>query len=131
MTLTEASPTTYAALDHLDALESQAIFIIREVAAELRNPVVLFSGGKDSVVVLHLVAKALAPAPFPFAVMHVDTGHNFQEVLDFRDLVGQQARCPPRGGLGAGVDRQWARGRPWCRRFSQPPAVRVAARCDR
>ena len=90
MTLTEASPTTVAragALDHLDALESQAIFIIREVAAELRNPVVLFSGGKDSVVVLHLVAKALAPAPFPFAVMHVDTGHNFQEVLDFRDLV--------------------------------------------
>ena len=90
MTLTEASPTTIAragVLDHLDALESQAIFIIREVAAELRNPVVLFSGGKDSVVVLHLVAKALAPAPFPFAVMHVDTGHNFQEVLDFRDLV--------------------------------------------
>ena len=90
MTLTEASPTTIApaaALDHLDALESHAIFIIREVAAELRNPVVLFSGGKDSVVVLHLVAKALAPAPFPFAVMHVDTGHNFQEVLDFRDLV--------------------------------------------
>ena len=76
-----------AALDHLDALESQAIFIIREVAAELRNPVVLFSGGKDSVVVLHLVAKAFAPAPFPFAVMHVDTGHNFPEVLDFRDLV--------------------------------------------
>ena len=90
VTLTEAAPTTVArdgALDHLDALESQAIFIIREVAAELRNPVVLFSGGKDSVVVLHLVAKALAPAPFPFAVMHVDTGHNFQEVLDFRDLV--------------------------------------------
>ncbi len=90
MTLTEAAPTTAAregALDHLDALESHAIFIIREVAAELRNPVVLFSGGKDSVVVLHLVAKALAPAPFPFAVMHVDTGHNFQEVLDFRDLV--------------------------------------------
>ena len=87
MTLTEASPATYTALDHLDALESQAIFIIREIAAELRNPVVLFSGGKDSVVVLHLVAKAMAPAPFPFAVMHVDTGHNFQEVLDFRDLV--------------------------------------------
>ena len=93
MTLTEASPTVAspntrgAALDHLDALEAQAIFIIREVAAELRNPVVLFSGGKDSVVVLHLVAKALAPAPFPFAVMHVDTGHNFEEVLDFRDLV--------------------------------------------
>src|SRR5262245_62188094 len=89
MTLTEAAPTTTrsGALDHLDALESQAIFIIREVAAELRNPVVLFSGGKDSVVVLHLVAKALAPAPFPFAVMHVDTGHKFQEMLDFSDLI--------------------------------------------
>jgi sulfate adenylyltransferase subunit 2 len=90
MTLTEASATTVThagAMDHLDALESQAIFIVREVAAELRNPVVLFSGGKDSVVVLHLVAKALAPAPFPFAVMHVDTGHNFREVLDFRDLA--------------------------------------------
>jgi sulfate adenylyltransferase subunit 2 len=96
MTLTEAPPTTAtrastiprrARLDHLDALEAQAIFIIREVAAELRNPVVLFSGGKDSVVVLHLVAKAMAPAPFPFAVMHVDTGHNFDEVIEFRDRV--------------------------------------------
>ena len=88
MTLTDESLVPDAAsLDHLDTLESQAIFIIREVAAELRNPVVLFSGGKDSVVVLHLVAKALAPAPFPFVVMHVDTGHNFREVLDFRDLV--------------------------------------------
>jgi sulfate adenylyltransferase subunit 2 len=96
MTLTEAPPTAAttatpvarrARLDHLDALEAQAIFIIREVAAELRNPVVLFSGGKDSVVVLHLVAKAIAPAPFPFAVMHVDTGHNFHEVIEFRDRV--------------------------------------------
>jgi sulfate adenylyltransferase subunit 2 len=100
MTLTEAPPTATtpatptvnpgaarARLDHLDALEAQAMFIIREVAAELRNPVVLFSGGKDSVVVLHLVAKAMAPAPFPFAVMHVDTGHNFDEVIEFRDRV--------------------------------------------
>ena len=96
MTLTEAPPTAAttattiarrARLEHLDALEAQAIFIIREVAAELRNPVVLFSGGKDSVVVLHLVAKAMAPAPFPFAVMHVDTGHNFDEVIEFRDRV--------------------------------------------
>jgi sulfate adenylyltransferase subunit 2 len=74
-------------LDHLDALEAQALFIIREVAAELRQPVVLFSGGKDSVVVLHLCAKAFAPAAFPFPVLHVDTGHNFPEVLAFRDTV--------------------------------------------
>jgi sulfate adenylyltransferase subunit 2 len=72
-------------LDHLDALEAQALFIVREVTAELRRPVVLFSGGKDSVVVLHLCAKAFAPAPFPFPVLHIDTGHNFPEVLAFRD----------------------------------------------
>ncbi len=134
MTLTEAAPTTVAreaALDHLDALESQAIFIIREVAAELRNPVVLFSGGKDSVVVLHLVAKALAPAPFPFAVMHVDTGHNFQEVLDFRDLVVSKlgARLVV-ASVQASIDRgRCRRSRPGC--VAQPPPVGVAARRDR
>jgi sulfate adenylyltransferase subunit 2 len=72
-------------LDHLDTLESHAIHVIREVAAELRNPGVLFSGGKDSVVVLHLCVKAFAPAPLPFPVLHIDTGHNFAEVLSFRD----------------------------------------------
>ena len=88
MTLTEASPTTIAragALDHLDALESQAIFIIREVAAEFEHPVMLFSGGKDSVLMLQLARKAFAPAPVPFPIMHVDTGHNFPEVIEFRD----------------------------------------------
>ncbi|WP_010534900.1 sulfate adenylyltransferase subunit CysD [Brachybacterium squillarum] len=69
----------------LDALEAEAIHIIREVVAELERPVMLFSGGKDSVVMLHLAAKALWPAPVPFPVMHVDTGHNFPEVLEFRD----------------------------------------------
>ena len=108
MTLTEAAPTTVVragALDHLDALEAHAIFIIREVAAELRNPVVLFSGGKDSVVVLHLVAKAMAPAPFPFAVMHVDTGHNFDEVIEFRDPRRSPGRAARRR-LGPAVDRR-------------------------
>ncbi|MCF2529650.1 sulfate adenylyltransferase subunit CysD [Yinghuangia soli] len=66
-------------------LESEAIHIIREVAAEFENPVLLFSGGKDSIVMLHLALKAFAPCPLPFPVMHVDTGHNFPEVLEFRD----------------------------------------------
>jgi sulfate adenylyltransferase subunit 2 len=72
-------------LDGLDLLESEAIHIIREVVAEHERPVLLFSGGKDSVVMLHLAVKAFWPAPLPFPVLHVDTGHNFPEVLDFRD----------------------------------------------
>ncbi|RJQ80491.1 sulfate adenylyltransferase subunit 2 [Pseudonocardiaceae bacterium YIM PH 21723] len=73
--------------DNLDALESEAIHIFREVAGEFDRPVILFSGGKDSTVLLHLALKAFWPAPVPFALLHVDTGHNFQEVLDFRDDV--------------------------------------------
>src|SRR5436309_82798 len=72
-------------LTHLQALEAESIHIIREVAAEFERPVLLFSGGKDSVIMLHLAAKAFSPARIPFPVMHVDTGHNFAEVLDFRD----------------------------------------------
>ena len=72
-------------LDHLDTLESEAIHIFREVAAEFERPVLLFSGGKDSVVMLHLAAKAFWPAPVPFTLLHIDTGHNFPEVLDYRD----------------------------------------------
>ena len=72
-------------LSTLDALESESIHIIREVVAEFERPVLLFSGGKDSVVVLHLAAKAFWPAKVPFPVLHVDTGHNFPEVIDFRD----------------------------------------------
>jgi len=74
-----------ASVDHLDLLESHAIFIMREVAAESERPVLLFSGGKDSAVLLHLAAKAFRPGGFPFPVMHIDTGHNFDEVLEFRD----------------------------------------------
>jgi sulfate adenylyltransferase subunit 2 len=80
-----AAPTTAYELTHLAALEAEAIHIIREVAAEFERPVLLFSGGKDSAVMLHLGVKAFAPAKLPFPVMHVDTGHNFAEVLDFRD----------------------------------------------
>jgi sulfate adenylyltransferase subunit 2 len=72
-------------LTHLQALEAEAIHIIREVAAEFERPVLLFSGGKDSAVMLHLAVKAFAPAKLPFPVMHVDTGHNFAEVMDYRD----------------------------------------------
>lgn len=74
-------------LTQLQWLESESIHIIREVAAEFERPVVLFSGGKDSVVMLHLAIKAFWPAPVPFAVLHVDTGHNFPEVLAFRDAT--------------------------------------------
>jgi sulfate adenylyltransferase subunit 2 len=74
-------------LSHLRALEGEAIHIMREVTAELENPVLLFSGGKDSMVLLHLAQKAFRPGRFPFPVMHVDTGHNFPEVLAFRDRL--------------------------------------------
>jgi sulfate adenylyltransferase subunit 2 len=72
-------------LSHLRALESEAIHVMREVAAEFEKPVLLFSGGKDSIVLLRLAEKAFRPAPFPFPLMHVDTGHNFEEVIEFRD----------------------------------------------
>jgi sulfate adenylyltransferase subunit 2 len=72
-------------LSHLQALEAESIFIIREVVAEFTRPVLLFSGGKDSAVMLWLAEKAFAPAPLPFPLMHVDTGHNFPEVLEYRD----------------------------------------------
>ncbi|WP_336854627.1 sulfate adenylyltransferase subunit CysD [Sinomonas albida] len=79
-----ASPAE-APLGLLDALEAESIHIIREVVAEFERPAMLFSGGKDSVVMLHLAAKAFWPGRIPFPVLHVDTGHNFPEVLDFRD----------------------------------------------
>ncbi|MEP7360798.1 MAG: sulfate adenylyltransferase subunit CysD [Chloroflexota bacterium] len=74
-----------ANLTHLDALEAESVFIMREVAAEFERPVLLFSGGKDSIVMLRLAEKAFRPAKFPFPVMHIDTGHNFPEVLEYRD----------------------------------------------
>src|SRR3954451_19975807 len=79
----EARPV--ARLDHLQWLEAEAIYILREVAAHAQKPALLFSGGKDSCVVLRLAEKAFRPGPLPFPLLHIDTGHNFQEVLDFRD----------------------------------------------
>jgi sulfate adenylyltransferase subunit 2 len=72
-------------LTHLRTLEAESVHVLREVAASFERPVLLFSGGKDSVVMLHLAAKAFWPAPPPFPVMHIDTGHNFDEVIEFRD----------------------------------------------
>ena len=77
-------------MTQLQALEAEAVHIIREVAATFERPVLLFSGGKDSVVMLHLAAKAFWPAPLPFGVLHVDTGHNFDEVIAFRDSFVQK-----------------------------------------
>jgi len=85
MTIIEDRPRLHRTL--LDQLENEAISIIREVAAETRAPVLLFSGGKDSAVLLHLAIKAFRPGRLPFPVMHVDTGHNFDEVITFRDEI--------------------------------------------
>ena len=82
MTVAALQPRT---LSHLDWLESEAIYILREVAGQAAHPVLLFSGGKDSIVLLHLATKAFRPARFPFPLMHIDTGHNFPEVIEFRD----------------------------------------------
>ncbi|HEY6622918.1 MAG TPA: sulfate adenylyltransferase subunit CysD [Acidimicrobiales bacterium] len=76
---------TAPGVDHLDLLEAHSVFIMREVAAECERPVLLFSGGKDSAVLLRLAEKAFRPGGFPFPILHVDTGHNFAEVIDFRD----------------------------------------------
>src|SRR6195256_6617334 len=72
-------------LPHLRTLEAEAVHVMRETAAEFERPVLLFSGGKDSIVLLRLAEKAFRPGPFPFPVMHVDTGHNFPEAIEFRD----------------------------------------------
>ena len=74
-------------LSHLQELEAESIYVIREVAAQFENPVLLFSGGKDSIVCFHLAKKAFWPAKVPFPLMHVDTGHNFSETIDFRDKL--------------------------------------------
>lgn len=83
MTTKQATPRQ--PLSHLDWLESEAIYILREVAGQCSNPVLLFSGGKDSLCILRLAEKAFRPGRFPFPLMHIDTGHNYQEVIDFRD----------------------------------------------
>lgn len=80
-------------LTHLDQLESEAIFIMREVAAQFEKPVLLFSGGKDSIVMVKLAQKAFFPAAIPFPLLHIDTGHNFQEALDYRDWLANDVNA--------------------------------------
>jgi sulfate adenylyltransferase subunit 2 len=100
--------TTVPTLTHLDELEAEAVHIFREVAAELERPVLLFSGGKDSIVLLRLAERAFRPGKFPFPVMHIDTGHNFPEVIEFRDRrvaeLGERL-------IGASVQESIDRGR--------------------
>ncbi|MGH3397418.1 MAG: sulfate adenylyltransferase subunit CysD, partial [Streptosporangiaceae bacterium] len=86
-----APPRTDYLLSQLDVLEAESIHIMREVAAEFERPGLLFSGGKDSVVMLALAERAFAPARIPFPIMHVDTGHNFAEVLELRDRRAHEA----------------------------------------
>lgn len=76
--------------NHLLELEAESIFVIREVVSQFENPCMLFSGGKDSIVMFHLARKAFWPAKVPFSLMHVDTGHNFQETLDYRDMLMEE-----------------------------------------
>jgi sulfate adenylyltransferase subunit 2 len=76
---------------HLEQIESEAIFVMREVAAQFERPMLLFSGGKDSITLVHLARKAFWPGRFPFSLLHIDTGHNFQEALDFRDWLARES----------------------------------------
>lgn len=92
-------------LDYLDELESEAIYILREVAAQFQNPVILFSGGKDSICLTHLAKKAFYPASIPFPLLHIDTGHNFPETMDFRDkLVDELGVSLLVGSVQAAID---------------------------
>ena len=87
---TDAFETMKHVTDHLDLLEAEAIHIMRETAAQFERPALLFSGGKDSICLVHLARKAFFPAPIPFPLLHVDTGHNFPETLEFRDQLVQK-----------------------------------------
>src|SRR5210317_2391600 len=80
-------------INHLRELENESIFIMREVAAQFENPALLFSGGKDSIVMAHLAWKAFYPARLPFPLVHVDTGHNFPETLEYRDKYVEEIRA--------------------------------------
>ncbi len=90
-------------LTHLKQLEAEAIFIMREVAAQFERPVLLFSGGKDSIVMTRLAEKAFCPAKMPFPLMHIDTGHNFPETIEFRDKLVEEPGCAADCGQRAGI----------------------------
>ena len=93
------------ALTHLEELEAEAIYVIREVYAQFDNPAILFSGGKDSIVVTHLARKAFWPAKIPFPLVHIDTGHNFPETMEFRDrLVDELGVNLVVGSVQASID---------------------------
>jgi sulfate adenylyltransferase subunit 2 len=77
-------------LNYLEELEAEAVYVLREAFAQFQHPCILFSGGKDSIVVTHLAAKAFAPGPIPFSLLHIDTGHNFPETLQFRDELAER-----------------------------------------
>ena len=105
-------------LSHLKELESEAIFVIREIAAQFENPVLLFSGGKDSILLTHLAKKAFYPAKIPFPLIHVDTGHNFPETIAFRDaLVEKLGVQLIVGSVQAGYRQRPRQGRNWRRRI--------------
>ena len=133
-----AAAVETAQLDQLDALESEAIHIMREVAGEFDRPVILFSGGKDSMLLVHLARKAFWPAPIPFPVLHVDTGHNFDEVIDFRDAVVERYGLSSRsrasrttsttGGSRSAPTARATRCRP--RRCSTPSPSTATTRCS-
>jgi sulfate adenylyltransferase subunit 2 len=98
--------TTRYSLNHLDELEAESIFVMREVAAQFEHPVILFSGGKDSILLVHLAVKAFYPARVPFPLLHIDTGHNFPETLDYRDeLVARHNLRLLVGSVQAAIDR--------------------------
>ena len=125
------NPFTYE-LSHLETLEAESIHIFREVAAVFERPVLLFSGGKDSIVLLRLAEKAFRPGRFPFPVMHIDTGHNFPEVIEFRDrLVSQIGERMIVASVQESIDsgRVVEESRP--ARIAQPPADDDPARRDR
>ena len=80
-------------LSHIRELESESIFVMREVAAKFQKPALLFSGGKDSIIMVHLARKAFWPARIPFPLVHVDTGHNFPETIEFRDWMVKETKA--------------------------------------
>ena len=125
-------PAVTRELSYLRLLEAEAIFVMREVAAEFERPVLLFSGGKDSIVLLRLAEKAFRPARFPFPIMHVDTGHNFPEVIEFRDRrVAELGERLIVASVQESIDAGRVAEETGAARLAQPAADDDAARRDR
>ncbi|WP_157366434.1 sulfate adenylyltransferase subunit CysD [Arthrobacter sp. Soil763] len=113
MPVSDVTDSPRRILSQLELLESEAIYILREVVAEIEHPAMMFSGGKDSIVMLHLAAKAFAPARIPFPMLHIDTGHNFPEVLELRDrLVARYGVNLVVGSVQDAIDRGIVREEP-------------------